>query len=36
MPQDGYTEAFSSEKISSKKVIRIINSTIKDISQLAQ
>jgi hypothetical protein len=30
MPQDGYTEAFSSEKISSKKVIRIINSAIKE------
>jgi hypothetical protein len=31
MPQDGYTEAFSSDKISSKKVIRIINGVIKDI-----
>lgn len=31
MPQDGYTEAFSSEKISSKRVIKIINNTIKTI-----
>jgi hypothetical protein len=31
MPQDGYTEAFSSEKISSKKVIKTINTIIKDI-----
>jgi hypothetical protein len=30
MPQDGYTEAFSSEKISSKRVIKIINATVKD------
>lgn len=30
MPQDGYTEAFSSKKISSKKVIKIINAIVKD------
>jgi hypothetical protein len=29
MPQHGYTEAFSSQKISSRKVINIINKTIK-------
>ena len=29
MPQNGYTEAFSSEAISSRKVINIINKTIK-------
>jgi hypothetical protein len=29
MPQHGYTEAFSSEAISSRKVINIINKTIK-------
>ena len=32
MPQHGYTEAFSSEKISSKKVIKIINNYINKIS----
>jgi hypothetical protein len=31
MPQHGYTEAFSSEVISSKKVILIINKIIKNI-----
>lgn len=30
MPQDGYTEAFSSEKISSKRVVKIINAVVKD------
>jgi predicted GIY-YIG superfamily endonuclease len=29
MPQHGYTEAFNSEAISSRKVINIINKTIK-------
>jgi len=29
MPQHGYTEAFSSQAISSRKVINIINKTIK-------
>ena len=36
MPQDGYTEAFSSEKISSKRVIKIINNTIKTIKSETQ
>ena len=36
MPQDGYTEAFNSEKISSKKVIKIINNTIKIIKSETQ
>jgi hypothetical protein len=31
MPQHGYTEAFSSELISSRKVIKIIENTIKNI-----
>lgn len=30
MPQHGYTEAFSSKSISSRKVINIINKTIKN------
>jgi hypothetical protein len=34
MPQDGYTEAFDTRKISSKKVIKIINNVIKETSQL--
>jgi hypothetical protein len=34
MPQNGYTEAFNSEKISSKKVIKIINTTIKQYNDL--
>jgi hypothetical protein len=32
MPQHGYTEAFSSEAISSKNVIKIINKCIKSIN----
>jgi hypothetical protein len=32
MPQHGYTEAFSSEEISSKNVIKIINKSIKNIN----
>ena len=32
MPQDGYTEAFSSDQISSKKVVKIINATVKQHS----
>jgi predicted GIY-YIG superfamily endonuclease len=32
MPQHGYTEAFSSEAISSQKVIKIINNYINKIS----
>jgi len=31
MPQHGYTEAFSSEAISSRKVIKIVENTIKNI-----
>jgi hypothetical protein len=31
MPQNGYTEAFNSQAISSKKVISIINKEIKKI-----
>jgi hypothetical protein len=31
MPQHGYTESFSSQAISSRKVINIINKTIKSI-----
>jgi len=34
MPQDGYTEAFSVEKISSKRVIKIINTIIKEYEKL--
>ena len=34
MPQDGYTEAFSIDKISSKRVIKIINTIIKDYEKL--
>lgn len=34
MPQDGYTEAFDITKISSTKVIKIINSIVKDYSQI--
>jgi hypothetical protein len=34
MPQHGYTEAFSSEKISSKKVINIINKTVNNLNNL--
>lgn len=34
MPQDGYTEAFSSDKISSRRVIRIINTIIKEYNKL--
>ena len=32
MPQHGYTEAFSSEAISSKNVIKIINKFVKNIN----
>jgi len=32
MPQSGYTETFSSQAISSKNVIKIINKCIKDIN----
>lgn len=31
MPQDGYTETFDATKISSKRVIKIINTIIKDM-----
>ena len=31
MPQNGYTEAFNSQEISSRKVINIIEKTIKNI-----
>lgn len=34
MPQDGYTEAFDAEKISSKRVIKIVNTIIKEYKKL--
>jgi hypothetical protein len=34
MPQDGYTEAFDAKKISSKRVIKIINTIIKEYEKL--
>lgn len=33
MPQDGYTETFDATKISSKRVIKIINTIIKDMKE---
>jgi hypothetical protein len=33
MPQDGYTEAFDATKLSSKRVIKIINTIIKDMKE---
>lgn len=33
MPQDGYTETFDATKMSSKRVIKIINTIIKDMKE---